>query len=66
LIDAIDLTVTIFNVNSGASKTDLLSATSYVNHAVASGAIGLALLLGAPLIASMFYAPTSKPTQSSQ
>jgi hypothetical protein len=58
LLEAIDISVTLFNVSSGASKTDLLSSTSYLNHAVASGAVGLVLLLAAPAIASMFYAPT--------
>ena len=60
LTEAIDLAVTIFDVKSGASKTDLLSSTSFLNHAVASGTLGLVLLLGASTIASLFYAPAPK------
>lgn len=57
LVEALDLSVSMFNVTSGASKTDLMSATSYTNHLLASAVIGIVLLLGGSLIASLFYNP---------
>ena len=66
LAEAIDFSVSLFNVSSGASRTDLMSATSYTNHVVASAAIGLVLLLGGSLIASFFYSPTGAQTDRAQ
>jgi hypothetical protein len=60
ILEALELCIGLFNVTSGASKTELLSSTSYLNHAVGAGAIGFVLLFGAPVIASMFYAPAGK------
>ena len=58
LVEAADLSVSMYNLSSGASKADLMSAGSYTNHIVADAALGLVLLLGGSLIASFFYAPS--------
>lgn len=57
LVEAMDLSVSMFNLSSGASKADLMSTASYSSHIAASAAIGLVLLLGGSLIASFFYSP---------
>jgi hypothetical protein len=60
LTDAIDCSVTAYNVSAGVSKTDLLSTWSYINHAIGFGVLGVVLLLGAPLIAAVLVGPAKE------
>jgi hypothetical protein len=59
LLDAADYFLGGYNISAGVSKTDLLSASSYYNHAMLCAVLGLLLVFGAPFVATLLVPPMS-------
>ena len=58
LLDAAEYFLGGYNVGAGVSKADLMSATSYYNHAALDAVLGVLLVFGAPIIAVLLVPPT--------
>lgn len=59
LLEASDNLVTAYNISIGASRTDLMSLPSYVNHGTVGAVLGLLLLFGAPFVAALLVPPST-------